>query len=56
MGVEHQMIQEAITAAGKDFGYIRMKREQVEVVQSLVDIFGVLPTGFGKNPCYMLVF
>lgn len=42
---------------GRELGYmyIQMKKEQIEVIQSIVegkDVFGVLPTGFGMSLCY----
>ena len=49
------VIEEAIVTVGRELGYIRMKKEQIEVLQSIVegrDVFGVLPTGFGMSLCY----
>ena len=50
-----EAIAEAAKAATQALGYQQMKPQQLEVVQSFVkgnDVFGVLPTGFGKSLCY----
>ncbi len=44
-----------ICSAARDLGYTNMKREQIDLVRSFMekkDVFGVLPTGFGKSLCY----
>lgn len=46
--------QAAIVAA-KELGYSVMKPEQLEIANAVLkgrDVFGVLPTGFGKSLCY----
>lgn len=46
---------DAAIAASRAMGYERMKSEQLQIVQSFVtghDVFGVLPTGYGKSLCY----
>ena len=48
-------IREAAARAAQFLGYTQMKVQQLQVVESLVsgnDVFGVLPTGFGKSLCY----
>ena len=45
-----------LDALARDLGFI-LKSEQKEAVESLLrgrDVFGVLPTGFGKSPIYQL--
>jgi len=45
-------IHEAAVEASQFLGYEQMKEEQLQVVELLVsgnDVFGVLPTGFGKS-------
>ena len=48
-------LSEATVAATQALDYQQMKPQQLEVVQSFVkgnDVFGVLPTEFGKGLCY----
>ena len=48
-------ITEAAEAATQALGYQQMKPQQLEVIESFIkgnDVFGVLPTGFGKSLCY----
>ena len=48
-------VQEAAIAASRTMGYEGMKSEQLQIVESFVtghDVFGVLPTGYGKSLCY----
>ena len=48
-------VQEAAIAASRTMGYEGMKSEQLQIVESFMtghDVFGVLPTGYGKSLCY----
>ena len=48
-------MEEAITNSVKELGYIQLKDEQYKIVKSFLsgnDVFGVLPTGYGKSLCY----
>lgn len=48
-------VREAAVAASRTIGYKGMKSEQLQIVESFVtghDVFGVLPTGYGKSLCY----
>ena len=48
-------IWEAATAAGRLLGYEKVKLHQLEVIKAFVkgsDVFGILPTGYGKSFCY----
>ena len=48
-------VREAAIAASTTMDYERMKSEQLQIVESFVtghDVFGVLPTGYGKSRCY----
>ena len=48
-------IREAAKSAAKELGYLDLKPEQLEVVETFVkgrDLFAVLPTGYGKSPCF----
>ena len=48
-------IRGAAADAGRLLGYSQMKPQQLKVVESFLkghDVFGVLPTGFGKSLCY----
>ena len=45
----------AIVSSMKKLGYMKLKDEQHKIVCSFIsgrDVFGVLPTGFGKSLCY----
>ena len=48
-------MEEAITNSVKGLGYIQLKDEQFKIVKRFLsrnDVFGVLPTGYGKSVCY----
>ncbi len=51
-----------IRNAGERLGYAKLKKEQIDVIDSSVkgnDVFAVLPTGFGKSlffACLPLIF
>ena len=48
-------VKEAATAAVTSLGYAESKSHQVRVIGQFVrghDVFGVLPTGYGKSLCY----
>ena len=49
------VIKSAATRSAKELGYTAMKPKQLEVVMGVLkghDVFGVLPTGFGKSLCF----
>lgn len=48
-------VEEAATGAARAMGYEGMKPEQLKIITALVrgrDVFGILPTGYGKSLCY----
>jgi ATP-dependent DNA helicase RecQ len=50
-----QNIEAAVKFAIQALGYERLREKQAEVAKSFVeghDVFGVLPTGYGKSLCY----
>ena len=52
------LIDSAVVHAAKKLGYMSVKPEQLQIVTSVVrgrDVFCVLPTGFGKSLCFMLL-
>jgi len=51
-------IESACQVAATSLGYSALKEHQLRVVASFVrgnDVFGVLPTGYGKSLCYALL-
>ena len=48
-------MERALRKATERLGYKEMKPEQEELVKEFIpgrDVFGILPTGFGKSSCY----
>ena len=48
-------MERALRKATERLGYKEMKPEQEELVNEFIsgrDVFGILPTGFGKSLCY----
>ena len=48
------MVEEIVERVARKLGYV-LKEEQSQVINALIredDVFGVLPTGFGKSLCY----
>ena len=48
-------VHDAATVVARQLGYEAMKYEQLEIVSSVLqgyDVFGILPTGFGKGLCF----
>ena len=49
-------IKEAASAAVISLGYKELKEHQARVIEEFVsghDVFGILPTGYGKSLCYV---
>ena len=54
--VSTQCIKDAVEAAGRFLGYSQTKSHQLQVLESFLkghDVFGILPTGYGKTFCYV---
>ena len=49
-----ERVREAPRSAARELGYTDLKQEQLRVVEAFVglDVFAVLPTGYGKSLCY----
>lgn len=48
-------VESVATKAVQDLGYEALKAEQLQIVAGVLrgrDVFGVLPTGFGKTLCF----
>ena len=51
-------ISSIIDRVSNDYGYTELKQEQRRILSSFLqgsDVFGCLPTGFGKSVCFMLL-
>ena len=54
MTADEEIIDRAASVAAR-LGYQSLREKQEEVIVKLVqgkDVFGVLPTGYGKSLCY----
>ena len=48
-------IRDVARSAARELGYANLKPEQLDVVEAFVkghDVFGMLPTGYGKSLCF----
>ena len=53
--MDERSIREVVSTTGRLFGYSQIKSHQFQIIESFVkghDVFGVLPTGYGKSFCY----
>ena len=53
--IQRELASNLITTAVQKLGYRAPKKEQVDIIHGFLngrDVFGILPTGFGKSLCY----
>ena len=53
--IQRELASNLITIAVQKLGYKEPKKEQIDIIHGFMngrDVFGILPTGFGKSLCY----
>ena len=53
--IQRELPSNIITTAVQKLGYRSPKKEQVDIIHGFLngrEVFGILPTGFGKSLCY----